>query len=201
VDSGKKFLLFPLTITIPVALVADYLFQFAPGAPRELPLTLYLEFFTVQTNLLTLVWAVGELSGATWAHHPSLRTWLLVYLTLTAAVFVAALLPHQRYDHPWVWLVDFVLHPVVWWAVAWDYFRRPPPVRPRFLPLVLVYPTAYLILVLFVGRQGWYPYEFLDPSKNPYFLATVVGLGLVMLVLGWLFPRLATWAHGFRRPR
>lgn len=183
------------------ALVANYFFQFGPRSPRELPLSSYLCFFTVQTNLLTLVWAFGDLRGASWARNPLVRTSLLVYLTLTAVVFVAALLPNQTYDHPLVWLVDLVLHPVVWLAVGWDYFRSPPPVRPRCLPLILVYPAAYLGLVLFVGRQGWYPYEFLDPTKNPYFVATVVGLGLTVLVLGGLFPRLVTWSLRFRGPR
>lgn len=197
----KKVFLFPLIIAIPVALVSDYVLQFAPGAPRELPLNLYLVFFTVQANLLTLIWAVGELRGAAWARHPSFRTWLLVYLSLTALVFVAVLLPHQVYQHSAVWLVDLALHPGVWLAVVWDYFRNPPPVRPRYLPLVLVYPTAYLGLVLVVGQQGWYPYEFLDPGKNPFVVVTVVGLGLVVLLLGWAFPRLATWALRFRRTR
>ncbi len=152
-------------------------------------------YFTIQSNiLLTMTLTLAALHGLRGAGQPR---WLdlargltttyivvvgIVYATLLAPLGVAGGVPV-----PWANFILHVVTPVLAvldWLLLSDHKRLPL----SKLWLVLIYPAAWLVVVLIRGAtDGWVPYPFLDPS-NGYGAVALVCLGIcaAILLVGWL---------------
>ena len=106
-----------------------------------------------------------------------LRAFATTYVAIVGVVYALLLAPLGAAGGvpvPWANVVMHIIVPifaVVDWIVVGD--RHP--LRWRALPLVLVYPLVWIVVVLIRGAtDGWFPYPFLDPQNGYGSIAVVV---------------------------
>ncbi|MCM6763405.1 Pr6Pr family membrane protein [Rathayibacter sp. ZW T2_19] len=161
----------------------------------------YFGYFTNQTSALLAVVLLA--SGATAiAGLRSSPAFDLVRGIATASLIVVGaiyntLVPGTGSAPPWVSVLLHVVLPllaVLDWALVPDRRR----LRWSALPVVLVHPLVWLVVVLIRGRtDGWVPYGFLLPANGtPSLVLHVVGLSAAVLAAG-----AAVWALSRRASR
>lgn len=161
-----------------------------------------LNFFSYFTNLSNL-FAACVLLFSVFGRSSSTGAWRyvsVVNMTVVGLVFSVLL---RNVDlgalRPWV---NFVVHYLMPVAVVLDWALWPPAARlqARLIALALVFPTAYLVYVLWRGAStGWYPYPFLNPANVGGYGGVAmyaVGISVTFLLAGW-----ALWALGNRVAR
>lgn len=157
------------------------------AAAQPVVLVNFFGYFTVQGNVfgavVAVIGAVRLLRGA-----PRSTTWAVVhwasasYLAVVGVVYWAVLAPLGAAGGVAVPWANIVLHAVTPVLAIVDLLLAPDRERPplRVLPVVLVYPLVWMVVVLIRGAtDGWVPYPFLNPAQGYGVVA-----GWVALVAG-----------------
>ena len=148
---------------------------------------LYSEF-TVQSNLAL---GIGLIVAAAWPRAQLPPWWdhafgaLVLYLVMTGIIYVVLVAPP---DEPW-WTLDMywpqlVHHRLAPLVVALDWLLVTKTVRgPWWRPLAwLGYPLAFLLFSWVRGSiDGWYVYDFLDPTLDGGWLAMLTVIAEVLV--------------------
>ena len=150
-------------------------------------------FFTIQSNILiTIAWiwaAVRVLQGrGPSAGRTIVRATVTTFILIVGVVYLLLLAPLGAEGGVPVGWANTVMHYVtpiaglVDWMLASD--RMPVPLKR--LGWVLVYPTAWVTVVLVRGAtDGWVPYPFLSPETGYGSVFFSVGMiGVAFLVFG-----------------
>ncbi|MCX7520748.1 Pr6Pr family membrane protein [Microbacterium sp. STN6] len=172
----------------------------------------FLSFFTIDSNLLTIVMLLaGAWFGFTKrrddARFTLFRASVTAYMATTGVVY-ALLLRDVSLDQattlPWS---NEILHVVAPLYVVLDWIFAPgrSPVRWDRLWLILTFPIIWLAYTLIRGPLvGWYPYPFLNPAQPGgyatvvlYIVAIAGFIGIVGVVVVWL-SRLRVLGNGSR---
>ena len=162
--------------------------QFLLGVQRDgFVIANFFSFFTIESNLIAavvfLVTGVAALQLADRGRFALLRGAATLYMTTTGVIYfllLRGLEASLQTPVPWV---NTVLHYLMPLAVLADWLIAPPSERVTFgRALVwLLFPAAYVVYSLVRGPLvGWYPYPFLDASKQGY--GQIAATSLVMLV-------------------
>lgn len=156
-------------------------------------------FFTIQANsLLVIVAAIAGIAGllrsgpqARWI--VVLRSLTTVSMTVVGMVYVTLLAPlglEGGAPVPWAnWAMHYAGPILV--AVDWIFARDREPLPWRFVLLQLIYPLAWVAVVLVRGAtDGWVPYPFLNPNQGGgtvaiYVAVIAVAFTLVSLLVVW----------------
>ncbi len=159
-------------------------------------------FFTIQSNILTLIVAVAlvvdpDRDGRFWR---VLRLDALLGITITGLVFDTILI---HYVHPagWQLVATIGFHYVAPWAtlLGWLLFGPRPRIDRATMLWACVWPAAWIAYTFVRGAViDWYPYPFLDvqeigavaAARNT--LVIVVLAALLVLVFRLLDRRLRT---------
>jgi hypothetical protein len=156
------------------ALVAQFVALVGRGL---VPAEHFFSYFTIQSNLLVAIAAVGlalapDRDGALWR---VLRLDGLIGISVTGVVYTTVLRVPDHL-HGWAAATDAVFHYAVPLAtvLGWLAFGPRPRCDVRTVAWSLVWPVAWIIYTLLHGSvTHWYPYPFID--------VTVHGYGLVLL--------------------
>lgn len=147
-----------------------------------------LSFFTVQSNLLSLV-VSAQLArnpvrdGAVWR---VLRLDALVGITVTGVVYTTVL---ARIHEPKGWQETFtntIVHYLVpiGMVVGWLLFGPRPRIDRRVVAWSLLWPAAWLAYTLVRGAiWKWYPYPFLDVVTHGYGRVVLNGLAVTVVLM------------------
>ncbi len=153
----------------------------------------FLSFFTIESNLLTVV---VLLAGATFAlrgQEPTpgwelFRGAVAAYMTTTFIVFAALLSgldDNLDLTEPWV---NFVLHQFMPIVMVLDWVISPPRHRLTIRQALvwMIFPLAYCVYSLIRGPiADWYPYPFFNPdSVGGYGGIVAYSLGIAVLFMG-----------------
>ncbi|RVT92667.1 Pr6Pr family membrane protein [Sphingomonas crocodyli] len=192
-----------LAIFALVGLVLEYLWALSQHPDRPLAQTAhYVSFFTIQSNTLILLAAIGMATGAgrlhRWASAPGTRAALTVYIVVVAAVFQALLAGHQKFDAVG-WWGNLLAHQAVpgLWIVCWLWFGPHGGIDRAGPWRWLIYPLSYTGWTMTMGAlSGWYPYFFLNPNRVGWGVAAyIAAIAALFLALGvgcrWIDGRLA----------
>lgn len=144
-------------------------------------------YFTIQSNILTLVGAAGlavkpDRDGGLWR---VVRLDGLLGIVVTGAVFgtvLAGLVHHTGVS----WWCDTAFHYFApWWAlIGWLLFGPRPRVDWRTVGWSVVWPVAWLVYTFVRGAvTGFYPYPFLDVTELGYLVALRNTAGVIVLAL------------------
>ena len=170
--------------------------------------THFLNFFTIQTNILLAVCMLlpalmpGSRASLVLS-KPSLRTAIMSYSALTAIVYFA-LLRNIGQDDGLERRADQILHYVTPTLLLIDWLAWVPKGRVPFraVPRFLIYPALYVAWTfLYGGLTGWYPYPFINAGKLGYGqqVANFVGVASVAILIPYGFVALdrVLAAHGY----
>jgi len=148
-------------------------------------------YFTIQSNLLVLVMAVGLVAdplrdGRFWR---VLHLDALLGIVITGVVFGAVLAGQVHQQGIAVW-VNAGLHyfAPVWAAVGWLLFGPRPRIGWATVGWAFVWPVLWIVYTFVHGAiTNWYPYPFLDAHTHGYGVAVrntaavlVLGAGLAV---------------------
>jgi hypothetical protein len=157
----------------------------------------FFSFFTIESNIFAAgVLILSSLALARDSHDKSLamlRGATTLYMAITGIVFSVLLagLDDQLTAVPWD---NTVLHYIMPIAVAADWFIDLPKIRIALKSALvwLAFPIAYVAYSLIRGHFAtWYPYPFLNPSKQGYIgvATTCAAIVLGATTLVWLLTR------------
>ena len=147
----------------------------------------FFSFFTVESNLVAVVIlilsALALAYGKQGKRMAILRGANTLNMIVVGIVFTLLLsgLDVQLTAVPWD---NIVLHYIIPVVVALDWFIDPPKVYIAFKQALvwMVFPIAYLLYSLIRGHfVDWYPYPFLNPTKNGY---SKVALTCLVIAVG-----------------
>jgi len=155
-----------------------------------------LAYYTVQTNLMVLVWNLTSLKR--WrrniprGNRDAVFRWAcIVYITITCLVYHTLLRPF--WNPGGIMLpVNRILHYAIpfLFITDWIISEKPGIIRLRFLPLLLVYPFIYLAGALAFGaltEQHVYPFINLEELCAGRFIMNCLALAGGFLLLGVLY--------------
>ena len=184
--------------------------QYSTSTSIALAATHFLNFFTIQTNILLAVCMLlpAFMPGARASHvlsKPSVRTAVLSYSALTAIVYFA-LLRNIGEDDGLERRADQILHYVTPTMFLIDWLAWVPKGRIPFraVPRFLIYPALYVAWTFLYGAlTGWYPYPFVNAGKlgNNQLVANFVGVVVVAILIPYAFvalDRMLAGVHGQR---
>lgn len=197
-------------IWLVVALLAlmGIAFSYAAGPPVPTPSGLrelrFFSFFTILTNLLVALAAVGHAlpSGHRWhrlATRPAVRTAIMVHITVVALIF-HLLLSHMVRPGLSGWIGNMLVHQAVpaAWLFGWIALGPHGGIDTRAPLRWIGFPLLYGLWVLVLGALGdWYPYPFMDVAAlgYPLVLRNMAVVGLLFFAIGhglrWADDRLA----------
>lgn len=159
------------------------------SGPVALPVRLgrLASYFTIQSNLLVAVAAVGLArdpgrDGTWWR---SVRLAGLVGITVTGLVHLVLLRPIIEL-HGWDLLCDTLLHVVVPLLTlgGWLLFGPRPRVGLQEVRRAIAWPLAWLGWTLAMGGlSGWYPYPFLDVDAEGWASVLLAAAAITVLFL------------------
>jgi hypothetical protein len=157
--------------------------------PVAAAVVVFLSFFTLQINSMATAITAGAAAGLQrLAGRGQWRSAILAYSLAGSIVFVFALQPYWHH-RGWQFAADTLLHNVmpalytVFWLVAVPKER----LRWRDPFLWLIYPAAYLVLLLVVAQwTGFFPYPFMDTRALGFvsLVFNLLALGVVFLAVG-----------------
>lgn len=145
-------------------------------------------FFTMQSNIITaVVLALAALTTLRGRTQPPLlhlaRACATTYIVIVGIVY-NTLLTDVEGGVSLAW-ANTVLHVVfpIYAALDWTLFGDRGAIAWRRLWVVLVYPLAWIVVVIIRGAtDGWVPYPFLDPATG-YGTVALYCLGIAVAVL------------------
>lgn len=156
-------------------------------------------YFTIETNIMIALWFLlaglglaGKLTSSAAA-----RGAVLVYGTVTVAVYWALLAGAHNPGSAWGYFANYSLHlglPLAMWVDL--FLNRPAAGAGNRAPFFIVaFPLAYGVFSLLRGAvTGWYPYFFINPGKMGGALPTTLSiLGLLAFFLGAGFLMRLAW--------
>lgn len=157
----------------------------------------YFSYFTIETSLMNIVvFVVGGVLAFRLPRDTGLYTTVrmatLTYAIVTAGVYNLLLrnVPHDGFQG--LGWPNEVIHVWIPLLIVLDWLISPgrPALAWRRLPVVMIYPVAWLAYSLVRGAvsDGIYPYPFLDPATAGWgsVIAYIVGLSIGLVGLGAL---------------
>jgi hypothetical protein len=170
------------------------------------PVSNFLSFFTIQSNLIAAValgWlAIRPADGLPSLARDQLRSSAVLYMSITGMVFALLLSDLQeelQVNIPWV---NNVLHRLIPVLLVADWVLDPPSPRLtlRSAVVALIFPLAWLAYTLVRGAfVQWYPYPFLDPAQSGGY--TTVAIYSLAITGGAMFILWLVVLVGAREPR
>lgn len=176
---------------------------FAAPAPLPGATLRFASYFTIESNALAALVAIGIVQGSgrwhRWATSPSVRAAIALYLLVVALIFhllLRTMVPPGALG----WWGNLFLHQLVpaGWALCWLVFRPDGGIDSAAPWRWLLYPLGYAGWILVLGvASGWYPYFFINAGLlgYPMALRNIALIGLVFLALGfalrWIDGRLS----------
>ncbi|MGE6555598.1 Pr6Pr family membrane protein [Exiguobacterium artemiae] len=157
-------------------LAVSYQFYASTSRPGFNPVN-YFSYFTILSNLfLALVLLITASSNKMFQRATSFRGAAALYMTITGIVYFVLLRGLEeslQTPIPWVNTVLHYVMPLVG-LLDWLLIRSPSRLsRNQFLSWLL-FPLLYLVYSLIRGSlTGFYPYPFLNASKQGVFIVTV----------------------------
>jgi len=164
------------------------------GAPLITRLVRVLSFFTVQSNVLSLIVSMqlardSQRDGRAWR---AVRLAALVGITVTGIVYSTVL---ARIHEPKGWeqtVNNAIFHYVVpvLMVVGWLLFGPRPRIDRATIAAAAVWPVAWLAYTLIHGAVSkWYPYPFVDAATHGYgrVLVNIVGVLIVFVLAAAAF--------------
>lgn len=155
-----------------------------------------LKLFTMQTNLLVLLWATMAVRNKMFGERnpldkPILRGAMAVYITVTGIVFLTLLRVDYREDgiRNVIHMVTHYFVPVAY-IIDWLLTEKRGVYRFSYILYWLIYPLAYGgIYVIYGLLSGQYAYPFMDIGKVGYaiFFRNVSLLVIFFMVLSLVF--------------
>ena len=147
----------------------------------------FFSYFTIQSNLLVAVtaWLLSRDPARDGDGWRPVRVASVVGITVTGLVHFFLLRPLLDLEGA-NWAVDKLLHMVVpvLAVAAWVVAGPRPRVTWRDVGLALLWPVVWLVWTLVVGATtGWYPYPFLNSTKNGVGTVVVSCIGITLLFL------------------
>lgn len=164
-----------LAVVILVAVLVTFLYT-AERTPIN-PFNFF-GYFTIQSNLLmSVVWLAAGFARRDIPVIDYLRAFTTTYVAIVGLVYALLLAPLGAAGGvpvPWANVMMHIVVPIVA-VVDWIVVGDRHPLRWRALPLVLIYPLVWIVVVLIRGAtDGWFPYPFLDPQNGYGSIAIVV---------------------------
>ncbi|MBO9379708.1 hypothetical protein GG804_23325 [Sphingomonas histidinilytica] len=153
----------------------------------------FLSYFTILTNMLVAVTAVGIAMGrgrlAVLAGRPSWRAAVTLDILVVALVY-HLLLRDVTLPGAVGWTANALVHQVVptAWTASWFAFPSHGAIDRTAPWRWLLYPLGFALWTLLHGAVGgWYPYPFMDAGRlgYPTALANMLGIGALFLALGY----------------
>jgi hypothetical protein len=141
-----------------------------PGQSHAVRVWRFFSYFTTQANLLVVATSLG-LARSPGRDGPG---WRVARLNALAGITITGLV-HWFLLHPLddfrglLWASDTLVHIVVPILVVlgWLVFGPRRRITARVVVLGMIWPVAWLLYTLLVGRiTGWYPYFFLDLGQS-----------------------------------
>ena len=166
----------------------------APGTPEAV--RRYFFYFTIQSNI-AVAWATYLLARGRESDTRFFRVLRLdavLSIAVTGVVHWFLLRPILDLEGA-SYLADKLLHVVVplLAVVGWLVFGPRGLLRGSDVPPALVWPIAYLLLILATGPiSAWYPYPFLDVAEHGLGVVLLNSLGITVLFLAVAYG--AVWA-------
>jgi hypothetical protein len=166
----------------------------APGTPEAV--RRYFFYFTIQSNI-AVAWATYLLARGRESDTRFFRVLRLdavLSIAVTGVVHWFLLRPILDLEGA-SYVADKLLHVVVplLAVVGWLVFGPRGLLRSADLPPALVWPIAYLLLILATGPIfDWYPYPFLDVAERGLGVVLLNSLGITVLFLAIAYG--AVWA-------
>ena len=165
----------------------------------------FFSYFTTQANLLVVATSLGlaRRSGRDGPVWRVVRLDALTGITITGLVHWFLLHPLDDF-HGLLWASDTLVHIIIPILVVlgWIVFGPRRRITTRVVVLGMIWPVAWLLYTLLVGRiTGWYPYFFLDleqsgPGVVALYCVAILILLFVVSCLFWMGDR---WLPG-RQP-
>jgi hypothetical protein len=167
----------------------------------------YFGFFTMLGNILVAFAFAAPLCpgfpGAGFFHRPGVRTAIAVYIVVVDVIFY--LLLRKIYTPTGLGgvlnlLLHYIMPPL--YVVDWLVFVPKQSLSYRQIPFWLIFPIAYLAVVLVRGAaSGYYPYPFLDAGMFGYrqIAINIAALSLFFILLAAALVALGRWQAGPRR--
>lgn len=181
-----------------LAALAGIVFSHVAGPPVPTPEPLrtlrFLSFFTILTNALVALAAIGRALPARGRWHaaavrPGMRTAIALHILVVALIFHLLLANMIRPGFAG-WLGNMLVHQIVpaGWLLCWLVFGPHGGIDGRAPLRWLAYPLLFTAWTLIHGAiAGWYPYPFMDVGRlgYPAVLRTIALIGLLFLALGY----------------
>lgn len=155
-----------------------------------------LSFYTVQTNLMVLLWSTIALFFTNKKEEPLfmgplVRGGITVYITITFLVFVTLLQPFYLPSEPLPIFTNILAHYIVpiLFIGDWMFTETKKEYETRYAVYWLSYPLFYLGYSLIQGLiTGFYPYYFIDLSIfGPLVILSAAVLSLLFYFVGRLY--------------
>lgn len=158
----------------------------------------FFSFFTVQSNIfaagMLLIGAFALAAGIQSKTLDLLRGAATLYMVTTGVVFAILLSGLENVDLTAVPWDNTVLHYIMPVVLLVDWLIDRPHKTVQFTKALwwLSFPLAYVVYSLIRGSVvGWYPYPFLNVTKNGYggVLVTSVCIAVFVTALTWLLVK------------
>ncbi|MDQ6896993.1 MAG: Pr6Pr family membrane protein, partial [Actinomycetota bacterium] len=162
----------------------------------------FFSYFTVESNALSVISLVVSSFVVAVGHRSArldyLRGAVALFMTTTIIIFIVLLSGYPASELTAVPWDNTVLHYIMPIAIIldWLFATRVEPVPYRKALLWLVFPLAYLLYSLVRGPiANWYPYPFMDASKNGYGVVVVTSLviAVVLAAITWVVGAAPRW--------
>jgi hypothetical protein len=166
----------------------------APGSTEAV--RRYFFYFTIQSNI-AVAWVTYLLARG---HESDTRFFRVLRLDAVLAIAVTGVV-HWFLLRPILdlegasYVADKLLHVAVplLAVIGWLVFGPRGLLRSSDVPPALVWPIAYLLLILATGPIfDWYPYPFLDVAEHGFGVVLLNSLGITVLFLAIAYG--AVWA-------
>ena len=160
----------------------------------------FVSFFTILTNALVAVAAIGHASGAgrlhDWAVRPGVRTAVTLDIFMVALIF-HLLLRNQVQPGALGWWGNLLAHQIVpaAWIGCWLVFGGHGGIGSRAPLRWLIFPLGYAGWTLILGAaSGWYPYPFINVPALGY--PAVLRMMAIITLTFLAFAYALRWVDG-----
>ena len=171
--SGRKIYLLLAALLEWFALVVQFILMLRSGAASTGELiTRFFTYFTILTNILIGVYVtalfLADRNASTGFSSPSAQTAFTLYITVVGLIYNLVLRQLVGDSSVLEAVLHDLLHTVIPLLIIihWVKWVDTGSLRFKNIPLWLVYPAVYAVVILIRGYySGWYPYPFMDVNK------------------------------------